>query len=120
MAAGDLARTLGRWDEATRHFNASIAADPLFPVTHVALGWVYYRSDHLDKAEGELRRALEISPTYVGAHWTLGKILLARGRYADALRVMQQETPDGGRDPVWHWRITPSARRGMRIRRCVA
>jgi TolB-like protein/Flp pilus assembly protein TadD len=98
MAAGDLARTLGRWDEATRYFSASIAADPLFPVTHVALGWVYYRSGRLDKAEVELRRALEISPTYVAAHWTLGKILLARGRYAEALRVMQQETPEGGRD----------------------
>jgi adenylate cyclase len=98
MAAADLARTLGRWDEAIRYFHASIVADPLFPVTHVALGWTYYRSGQLEKAEAEFRRALEISPTYAAANLSLGKVLLARGHGAEALLAMQRESPEGGGD----------------------
>ena len=96
--AGDLALVLGRWDEAIRYFRASIVADPLFPTTHALLGSAYYKSGELDKAEAEFRSTLEISPTYVSANLTLGNILLARGQNAEALRAMQRETPDGGRD----------------------
>jgi hypothetical protein len=41
---------------------------------------------------------LQISPSYVRAHYELGTTLLAEGKAEAALEEMQKETPDGGRD----------------------
>jgi tetratricopeptide (TPR) repeat protein len=57
-----------------------------------------YFSGDLAAAESEIRRCLEISPTYIYARFMLGQILLARGERDAALLETQHETPDGGRD----------------------
>ena len=83
-----------RWDDALRHFNASLAEDPLDPGTLVFLSWVQVCLGHLPEAEAALRRALDIRPTYSWCRYYLGLLVLARGDRAGALIEMQQETDD--------------------------
>ena len=89
-----LALVFGRWDEALRHFKASLAEDPLHPGTLVFLSWVQVRRGHLSEAEAALRRALDIRPTYSWCRYYLSLVLLARGDRDAALVEMQQETDD--------------------------
>jgi len=89
-----LALAFGRWDDALRHFNASLAEDPLDPGTLVFLSWVQVCLGHLPEAEAALRRALDIRPTYSWCRYYLGLLVLARGDRAGALIEMQQETDD--------------------------
>jgi tetratricopeptide (TPR) repeat protein len=48
-------------------------------------------------AEAAMRRALDIRPTYAYGHYNLGLIYLERGDHDGALREMQQETIDDGK-----------------------
>lgn len=47
---------------------------------------------------GGVSQGLEISPTYLWAHWSLGVVLLAVGRVDEALLQMQQATAEGAGD----------------------
>jgi TolB-like protein/Flp pilus assembly protein TadD len=88
---------LGRWDEALAQVNASLAQDPLNAGCYVALSYIQLSRNHLAEAEGALRRALQISPTFSRAHYVLGIVLLVRGESEAALTEMLKEKDDGVR-----------------------
>jgi tetratricopeptide (TPR) repeat protein len=88
---------LGRFDEALSYAKAALAQDPLSPPTSVEICWIQQRLGHLVEAEAAARRALEISPTYAGAHYYLDITLLNRGEREAALREFQKEPDDGSR-----------------------
>ena len=92
--AAMLSLAFGHWDEALRHFKASLAEDPLHPGTLVLLSWVQMCRGHLSEAESALRRALDIRPTYSWCRYYLSLVLLARGDRNAALAEMQHETDD--------------------------
>jgi TolB-like protein/Tfp pilus assembly protein PilF len=98
VTAGIVQLGLGRLDKAASFFFAASALDPLGAVSHGALGTIFYRNGRLAEAEVEFRKALEISPTYLWARWSLGTVLLAAGSLDAALSQMQQVTPDCGGD----------------------
>jgi TolB-like protein/Flp pilus assembly protein TadD len=98
VTAGIIQLGLGRLDKAASFFFAASALDPLGAVSHGALGTIFYRNGRLADAEAEFRKALEISPTYLWARWSLGTVLLAAGSLDAALSQMQQVTPDSGGD----------------------
>jgi tetratricopeptide (TPR) repeat protein len=87
---------VGRYDEALVHIQATLAQDPLMPSAYLAVCWIQQRRGHLLDAETAVRRALEISPTYVSAHFYLGEVLLERGDREAALAAIRQEVPLGG------------------------
>jgi TolB-like protein/Flp pilus assembly protein TadD len=89
-----LSRTLGRWDDALRQIKAALAPDPLHPARVEILAKIQWSRGHLPEAEAAIRRLLDIRPTYAGAHYYLGLVLLARGDRDAALLEMQQETSD--------------------------
>ncbi len=91
-----LSMAVGRWDEALTQMNAGLSQNPVTPYYFQGLDWIQLRRGHLPEAEAAARRALEISPTYVSAHYFLGLVLLARGEPEAALAAMQQESLDGG------------------------
>jgi TolB-like protein len=89
-----LATSLGHWDEAVRLLNAAIAFDPLNAALYWDLGNARYRSGRLVEAESAFRRLLEIAPTYVSAHFELGRVLLEAGHPREALDEMERESPE--------------------------
>jgi adenylate cyclase len=82
----------GQWKEAVRIADAAIAVDPLQPSNYENISWAYLRSARFAEAEAAARRALQISPTYSGAHRDLGNALLMQGKAEEALAEMQDET----------------------------
>lgn len=65
-----------------------------------------------DKAEQQFRKALEIEPRFTVARVDLARVLIARGRYADARRELQrvidERTPNNVAD--WTVKDRPRAR----------
>jgi TolB-like protein len=96
--AARLSLDLGHSNEALAEVNAALAADPLWPLPYQGLDWVQARRGHFLEAELAGRRLLELSPTYLSGHYYLGLVLLERGDREGALKLMQQEAPEGGRD----------------------
>jgi TolB-like protein/Flp pilus assembly protein TadD len=98
VSGASLACVVGRTNEAIRLGLESLVSDPLYPVGYIVLGWTYYRAGMLDKAESAFRRVLQLSPSYASVRLNLSKVLLAQGRFEDALAVAKEETPEEGRD----------------------
>ncbi len=94
--AAQLSMCVGRWDEALTQLNAALAQEPLAAGFYQVLDWIQVRRGHLPEAEAAARRLLEISPTYDGAHYFLGLVLIERGEREAALAEMEKETPTGG------------------------
>ena len=88
---------MGRWDEALKMVNASLAQDPLNPPNNLAVNWIQVRRGRPVEAQAAVRRVLEISPTYTAAHYYLAIALLAGGQHDAALTEIQKETDDATR-----------------------
>jgi TolB-like protein len=84
-------QNLGKWDDVLRYVNASLAQDPLDPSAYIVLSAAQLRLGQVAESEAAIRRALEISPTYTGAHYFLGLVLLGRNEPEAALAEMQKE-----------------------------
>jgi TolB-like protein len=90
-------QNLGRWDDVLRYVNASLAQDPLNPSAYVVLSAAQLRLGQMAESEAAIRRTLEISPTFAGAHHLLGLVLLARNQPEAALAEMLKESLGPGR-----------------------
>jgi TolB-like protein/Flp pilus assembly protein TadD len=88
------AQTLGRWDEALKLINASLALNPLSPPGYMVLNFVQMGRGRVEEAEAAVRRLLELNPTYTHGHYFLGVVLLARGDPQSALREMEEDTQE--------------------------
>jgi TolB-like protein/Flp pilus assembly protein TadD len=92
-----LSLALGRWNDALKQIKAALALDPLDATSLYVLTLIQMHRDHLPEAEAAIRRALDIRPTFVWAHYFLGLVSLVRGDRDAALLEMQQETTDEGK-----------------------
>ncbi len=88
--AAFIAGARGQIDEAQSLVSRALLQDPLNPALNFDKGDYLARGGHLPEAEVQLRHTLQISPTHVWARYTLGQVLLARGRPADALAIFDQ------------------------------
>jgi TolB-like protein len=91
-----LSRVLGRWDEGLGQIKAALAQDPLNPDSYECLAWIQMGRAHPSEAEGAMRRALDIRPTYAWGHFMIGLALLGSGNPHAALLEMQQEQQEVG------------------------
>jgi TolB-like protein/DNA-binding winged helix-turn-helix (wHTH) protein/Flp pilus assembly protein TadD len=94
--AARLSMDVGRWDEALTQLNAALAQEPLSAAYYQVLDWIQVRRGLLPEAEAAARRLLEISPTYDGAHYPLGLLLIERGERESAVAEMEKETLTSG------------------------
>ncbi|MGA9573834.1 MAG: tetratricopeptide repeat protein [Lysobacterales bacterium] len=90
-ANGNVARVLGRLDDAISLLTRALALDPLIPEVRTIQGLTYYYAGRLDEAETSYRSALTLSPEYSGGHYRLGRVLLSQGKPAEALAEMKLE-----------------------------
>jgi tetratricopeptide (TPR) repeat protein len=85
-------------EESARLMSAAVALDPLNATWHELLAQMRYRAGRLTEAEAEMRKALDLTPTYAEGYFYLGQILLAERQLDASLIAMGQETPENGRD----------------------
>jgi len=95
-AAGGLAASLGRLDEALALHRRAVELDPLSAAARMNLGTYSYYSGQFDEALAAFRKSLELSPALPAVHHDLGRVYLAEGRPQEALAEIQQE-----HEPVW-------------------
>jgi TolB-like protein len=91
-AAGRLAATLGRWDEAERHLRAAQVRDPLNPFAMFNLADTYYRAGRYADSERAFRKLLIMQPDFAWTHAYFAKTLIVQGKSAEALEVAQRES----------------------------
>jgi adenylate cyclase len=88
------AQNVGKWDEALKFVNASLALDPLSPPGYMVLNFVQLGRGKLEEAEAAIRRTIEMNPSFTHAHYFLGIVLLARGETQSALTEMAKDTQE--------------------------
>jgi TolB-like protein len=88
---------MGRWDEALKQIDATLAKDPLSPPKYHVLCYLQLRRGRLEEAEAAAHRFREINPAGAFGHYTLGGVLLVRGQPDAALTEFSKETVDAAR-----------------------
>jgi len=90
---------LGRKEEAQAEVRRAQELDPLYIVTQVTSGWVFYFARRYDKAAEQCQMALELDPNSAGAYDCLGLSYAARGLYDQAIAACQQAVKLSGNAP---------------------
>jgi len=87
----------GRYDEAIRHYTDVIGrSSPAEGLTRTAarmhnnLGAAYLKKSMYDGAAIEFQRAMAIDPDYLEPYYNLALVLMAFGRYAEAIPVLRR------------------------------
>jgi tetratricopeptide (TPR) repeat protein len=88
--AGDLAKTLGRWQDAIELFGRARDLDPLQP-SGSAIAGPLACAGRVDEAEQEWRRVASLDPGVGGAEYGLARLYLAMGRPESALEAINSE-----------------------------
>ncbi|HET9952157.1 MAG TPA: protein kinase [Candidatus Eisenbacteria bacterium] len=105
--AGELARSLGRTEEAIGFFRRALEQDPLSAAAYHALGTVLHYSDRFTESEPAFRKALELAPQRAGSRAALSITLVALGRGEEALTEAKREPTEWAR--LWSLAIVHHA-----------
>jgi TolB-like protein/class 3 adenylate cyclase/Flp pilus assembly protein TadD len=95
---GFLYRCIGRYDEAIRLTNQSIALDPVKAITHFNFGTLLHYADRQEEAIASYKKVMELNPQFPRIHINLGEVYLLQGKPEMALAEMQQETEKDFKD----------------------
>jgi adenylate cyclase len=93
MISGVIARTVRGEEPAIEMFRQLLARDPLRLLARRYLARTLAFANRLAEAETEIRQVIEANPQQPGAHYDLGRILLAKGEIAPAVAAFEAE-PD--------------------------
>ena len=85
QSAANSAAVLGRFDEAIQLGRRAVDLDPLNAVSWESLGEAEFFMGQLDKAEADVKKALELSPDVWPGLFLLSQIHVIQGRPQDAL-----------------------------------
>ena len=94
LQAGNLAGTLGKFDESIAHLQHAISVDPLNITGHIWLALVLLAMDRLDEAEDTIVRAINLNPRRVVVNLVLARVAMARGDFEAAYERVLHE-PEG-------------------------
>jgi TolB-like protein/Tfp pilus assembly protein PilF len=81
----DALAALSRFEEAIAESKRAVELDPLSPVINADLGTTFYYARRYDDSVRQLRKTLEIDPTFFYAHFNLGIALQAKGDLPGAI-----------------------------------
>jgi tetratricopeptide (TPR) repeat protein len=100
---GEIARRLGRWDEALPHFTKASKLDAGFAEAFLALGMTFNSAERFSEAVGPLERYVKVLPRDPAGHYQLSIAYARTGRKEEATREMAiqrqilEKTPNGTR-----------------------
>ncbi|HEX2714961.1 MAG TPA: winged helix-turn-helix domain-containing protein [Candidatus Acidoferrales bacterium] len=81
---------LGRHEEAIAEISKAREADPLSLIINAVTGLILYDARRYDQALEACRNTVEMDPRFKPAHTYLGWVYIRMGRYADAVRELQE------------------------------
>jgi tetratricopeptide (TPR) repeat protein len=81
----DTFAALGRFEKAIAEGKRAVALDPLSPIINADFGTTFYYAKRYDESEAQLRKTVEIDPTFFYAHYNLGIALQAKGDLSGAI-----------------------------------
>ena len=90
-AAEDIAKSLGRMDEAVALNEYMVARDPMLSNAYSQLCLAYLQADRLEDSIGSCRTALDMEPGQMITHYFIGTALLLKSDAKAALAEMQKE-----------------------------
>jgi TolB-like protein/Tfp pilus assembly protein PilF len=93
MISAVLARGLGRDEDAIALFRQALEHDPLNLLARRYFARTLSFAGRLAEAEAEIRQVLDTNPAQPGAHYDLGRILMAKGQI-DAAHAAFEAEPD--------------------------
>jgi len=79
-----------RFGDAIQVAQDAVKLEPLVAQRRVVLGGVFYYAREYDRAETEAQMALRVSAEFPTAHFLLGQIAAARGRYDQAIAFVER------------------------------
>lgn len=89
-AAGELARALGRFDDAIALYQAALATDPLCSTCYHNLAYANLMKGSLDDAERAIREFMKLTR---GGHFSLALVKTLQGEFEAAGKVLDQPVP---------------------------
>jgi TolB-like protein/Tfp pilus assembly protein PilF len=95
MISAVLARSLGRDEDALALFRQALEHDPLNLLARRYMARALCFAGRLTEAEAEIRQVLDTNPAQPGAHYDLGRILMAKGQFEAAGAAYEAETEPG-------------------------
>jgi len=96
----EYAMTMGRHGEAIARVKSGQEHDPLSLIISVAVGWNFYCNRQYDEAIDQLRRAVELEPSYPVTYWILGLSHRKMGRYDLAISNGEKGVTLSGGSPL--------------------
>jgi Tfp pilus assembly protein PilF len=108
---GDNLLAQGDSQQALREYMQSLEMDET-PEAHNGVGLIYgFSLGRADDAEKQFKRAIEMRPDYAEAMTNLSAVYLARGRFADAIPLLEK----AARDPLYKSRILAQSNLGWAL-----
>mgnify|MGYP001617221939 CR=1 FL=1 len=83
-------KVLEKPEEALKLAELAMISFPDNAMAYNLLGWSQSRNGDFREAEKNLKKALELDPNLVGAHYNLGKLYEASGNLNDALKAYEK------------------------------
>ena len=84
----ELSDHAGKWDDALVEARRAVGIAPLNTEYRYLVGSLLFRTGALEEAVGHLQYVVEQQKWHVGAHYNLGRCLLALGREAEAAPLL--------------------------------
>jgi len=106
-----LALQAGRVEQALQLAQRSLAADPLSPWSHAAVGDALFKANRLAEAEAAYRKAAQIMPLAVGLHGVLANMLLADHKPVEAIAEAEAEPDADWREETLAFALDAAGRR---------
>ncbi len=80
----------GEFKQAIDILRPLAAAYPLDPMIRYNIGRIYYASDKIDLAVVEYRKAIELYPDYLQAHYSMGQANMKQGNRKEAIKQFKE------------------------------
>ncbi len=95
---GSLLEDLDEKQEAEHEYRTALSLDPGYILGRENLARLFFEMGDPDRSELEWKQLLQVQPDNVKAHRYLGKILLAKERFAEAREIVDKAIEQGIRD----------------------
>src|SRR2546423_8556723 len=88
-----------RFDDSINEIKRAQALDPLSRIINANLGLHYYYARLYDQAIDQLHKTINLNPDFGLAHFYLGRALVQKGMYREAIAEIQKARELSGEDP---------------------